>query len=1253
MKLSEVTIKALISSIGFTPQTGAQNIYFKSYIKHENYILKVDFEANHINYGDKITIGDLTTSHFENGENFVVLECINRLSEKGYLPEHIFLEYKWPMGLKEKGKLDILVNDEKGDAYLMIECKTWGEEFDKERKKMKRDGGQLFSYFQQDKGAKYLCLYTSRLEGDSINYTNDIVKVDSYWKQLNNQKEVYNHWNKNFNDNGIFESWANAYGAEVKALLRGSLRELTADDSGIIFNQFAEILRHNIVSDKPNAFNKILNLFICKIIDEDKNNDEEVDFQWFENDTAKALQKRLNDLYKEGMKRFLNIEVTDYTDKQLNDQLLNINEPEIKQHIQEMFLQLRLQKNPEFAFKEVYNDQSFNDNATVVKEVVELLQPYQFRYGHKQQFLGDFFELLLLSTSIKQEAGQFFTPVPIAKFIVSSFPIKEFIDKQVTANEADVLPIAIDYATGSGHFLTEWMDEVQAVIDKFDTSLLRPTSARKIRSWQQNQFEWAKDFVYGIEADYRLVKTAKVSSFLNGDGEANIIRANGLDNFTKSTDYKSRLKRVTKEDKRENSQFAVLIANPPYSVAAFKNTISHGKESFELYDRLTEESSEIECLFIERAKQLLHPGGWAGIILPSSILGNTGIYTNAREIILKYFYIKAIVEFNSNTFMATGTKTVTLFLERRANSDHQVIQHAIATFFNNPKEYTVNNIENAFFKYVKSSFENIDLEDYISLVQKKPNEKVISQELYQDYKIWFEGLIEVRQLKDKKAFKEKTAIAQKETLEALFYTKLFEKEQNKILYFFLVYTQNSLVIDSGEKQAEKDFIGYKFSDRRGYEGISMARNEDGKLSTKLYDENNILNPEKVNYYIYQSFLGKEFKIDNSLKDNVDQIPLREMLNFKNTAFDKIISLNQKKKIITKSRYELVPFTSIATLEYGGSLPENSRKNGDYPVMGSNGVVGYHNHFLITGPSIIVGRKGSVGKVNYVKENSYPIDTTFYVSFNTTEINIRYFFYFLKSINLEYLSGGIGVPGLNRNLVYELKIPLTPLAVQETIIAEINQIENKEISGLEKIESLKKQMEAIYEKTKGKYLTQKISKHIQIIGGGTPSTKEPTFWNGSIPWLSVADFNNSNRFVYETEKRITEKGLHNSSTKYLNSGDLIISARGTVGAIAQLGIPMTFNQSCYGIRGKNGMSNDYLYYTLKYEIQQLKNNASGAIFDAITTKTFDAIFVPYPNPEEQQQMVTEIGYLEKEIDKIKLILAKINDEKRIILQKHLE
>ena len=146
MRLKKTEIKELITLLGFKPQAGTKDIYYKNYPKLKDYVLKVNFEKENIEYGSKIKLGDLTTSNFENSENFVVLECVDRVLEKGYPPNKLSLEHKWPMGRKEKGKLDILITDKDDKAYLMIECKTWGGEYENEKRKMQRDGGQLFSY---------------------------------------------------------------------------------------------------------------------------------------------------------------------------------------------------------------------------------------------------------------------------------------------------------------------------------------------------------------------------------------------------------------------------------------------------------------------------------------------------------------------------------------------------------------------------------------------------------------------------------------------------------------------------------------------------------------------------------------------------------------------------------------------------------------------------------------------------------------------------------------------------------------------------------------------------------------------------------------------------------------------------------------------------------------------------------------------------------------------------------------------------
>jgi len=147
-----------------------------------------------------------------------------------------------------------------------------------------------------------------------------------------------------------------------------------------------------------------------------------------------------------------------------------------------------------------------------------------------------------------------------------------------------------------------------------------------------------------------------------------------------------------------------------------------------------------------------------------------------------------------------------------------------------------------------------------------------------------------------------------------------------------------------------------------------------------------------------------------------------------------------------------------------------------------------------------------------------------------------------------------------------------------------------------------------------WLPRTFRETIDIIGGGTPKTSNPDFWNGTIPWFSVVDAPAaSNVFVIDTEKHITEAGLNGSSTKLLPAGTTIISARGTVGRLALTGCPMTMNQSCYGLRGKAG--DDYFtFFSTTRLVQQLQQKAHGSVFDTITQETFSGVHLSYPSPE---------------------------------------
>lgn len=169
----------------------------------------------------------------------------------------------------------------------------------------------------------------------------------------------------------------------------------------------------------------------------------------------------------------------------------------------------------------------------------------------------------------------------------------------------------------------------------------------------------------------------------------------------------------------------------------------------------------------------------------------------------------------------------------------------------------------------------------------------------------------------------------------------------------------------------------------------------------------------------------------------------------------------------------------------------------------------------------------------------------------------------------------------------------------------------------------------------KHITPKyvpISDLADIISGGTPNTRIREYWDGDIPWLSVADFNTGYRWVNSADKCITKLAADNSPVNILQESDIIISARGTVGAIAQVKRPMAFNQSCYGLRGKMGCSDtNYLYYALKNAVHELKEKSHGAVFSTIIKETFSLISIPiWPLPE-QRRIAHILGTLDDKIE----------------------
>jgi Type I restriction-modification system methyltransferase subunit len=618
----------------------------------------------------------------------------------------------------------------------MIECKTFGKEYQIEKTNVLDNGGQIFSYFTQDRTAEVIAIYTSKIEDGAIEYISEQVFTFVLDKNGDNVS-IFQSWDKSFINNGIFDVLLGTYEVKRTNLRKNDLIDLSKDSGRSIFNEFAEILRKYVISDKSNAFNVIFNLFVCKIYDEDiKGDGEELDFQIKIGDDEKILLERLSTLYKESVEKYLSLKIdTKY------------------------FSSSERYAIKEFSFIDVFNDETFLLNSSVLFEVVLLLQKYRIKYSTKHQFLGEFFENLL-NTGIKQESGQFFTPIPLSRFILKSLPLQTIIKKKIAQKDPYILPHVIDYACGAGHFLTEAIEEINLLFPSIDYSKLSGQQKRYFES-SKNNYLWARDYIYGIEKDHRLAKTTKIAMFLNGDGDAFVLSGDGLDDFYYSEKYNQKLKSSTPT--ASISSFDIVVSNPPFSVDGFLNNVKNGETNFSSYKYVSQKSTEIECFFVERTIQLLKANGSAGIILPLSILNNNRlVYTNTRKLLLLYTEIISLVELREKAFMATGTATCIMFFRKRSFEE----------------------IENA---------SNAMLIKYKNHEHESQVEKLL-KDLLANYKVG--------------------------NLDAKFIESEYFKE---FVNAFLIKDNKTILVFSGEKKRQEFFLGYRFSKARGREGLSLLQ----------------------------------------------------------------------------------------------------------------------------------------------------------------------------------------------------------------------------------------------------------------------------------------------------------------------------------------------------------------------------------------------------------------------------------------------
>lgn len=624
---------------------------------------------------------------------------------------------------------------------------------------------------------------------------------------------------------------------------------------------------------------------------------------------------------------------------------------------------LKFYTNNDFAFKDVHNEELFYQNGKILVEVVQLFQDYRIIGSADVQMLGDLFEQLL-NKGFKQNEGQFFTPTPITRFIWDSLPLGQIMTKA----DGIEYPKVIDYACGAGHFLTEGFEAIEVC-------------ANAINSSTKTSNQWVEKKIFGIEKDYRLARVSKISLFMHGAGDGNIIFGDGLENYPD--------KEITPKS------FDILVANPPYSVKAFKPHLKLTNNQLDILDKISNDGSEIETLFVERISQLLKPNGVAAVILPSSILNKENeSFITARESLLKNFNIITIATLGSKTFGATGTNTVILFLQK----------------FNEPPKRTdmvIDSVEAILSKADIDGWEDeFILRGYLKKtgVKKEIYSKFLSKN--EDFDFWindnyfgqhyneFVNSTEYAKKNKQKNFQKLSNSEQKKWFNQKFYEYAFSVEQEKLFYYSLVYNQDTLIISAPDENKEQEkFLGYKWSNRKGQEGIQIL-----KAGGCLYNASDRRSNDSIAGLIRNAFSGgDEFDVEE-LDTYYYRLRLQDMLDFSGTTFNKSIKTTPTrvlKDIPGLKNYRLSDKNTFELSIGNRVLSDEVVENGSIPIYSANvfeefGRIDKQNITDFSVPSILWGIDGD-WMVNIIPANKpfYPTDHCGVLRIKTDDIIPKY------------------------------------------------------------------------------------------------------------------------------------------------------------------------------------------------------------------------------------------------------------------------
>jgi type I restriction enzyme M protein len=638
----------------------------------------------------------------------------------------------------------------------------------------------------------------------------------------------------------------------------------------------------------------------------------------------------------------------------------------------------------------------------------------EFHYDHSEK-LGDAFEYLLSVLGSQGDAGQFRTPRHIIDFMVAIMQPKK--DESIC-----------DPACGTAGFLISSYRHILNENTKKDKGdLLTPDERKKL----------INNFV-GYDISSEMVRLSLVNMYLHGFTTPKIYE---YDTLT-STD-------------RWGDTFDIIMANPPFMTP---------KGGIRPHKKFTMKANRSEVLFVDYIMEHINPTtGRAAVIVPEGIIFQSATaYKALRKLLVDKNFLYGVVSLPAGIFQPySGVKTSILLLDKTlAKKTDKIlfvkIENDGYSLGAQRKELATSDLPDAtnFIKQYITAIRNNDFSlidfEHLPLNSIAVEKSRIAEN--GDYNLSFDryniqeivnykfDLIELGDICDIKTGKRDVNYSTPDG-QFPFFTCAAGQFKSPDYSFD---DEAILLPGNGANVGMVFYYKGKFEAyQRTYVLSNFSNNVIPKYVYHVLNEtwkSYILNKQfgsATNYIVLGSLLS--FKIP------LPPISIQQEIVSKIEQYEKIIAgakqvvENYKPQIDIKPEWEMVELGSVCEFEYGKALKEENRINGDYPVFGSNGIVGYHNDYIVEAPFIIIGRKGSAGTVHYSFKNGFPIDTTFFVKLKNENIIKQIFLYYLLlQMDLKNVNVQAGVPGLNRNDAYKLKIPLPPVSEQDAIVAQIEK-----------------------------------------------------------------------------------------------------------------------------------------------------------------------------------------------------------------------